>query len=360
MELISIVYFILLLGFMVFVHELGHFVVAKRAGIRVDEFGIGFPPRLLTFRRGETLYSLNAIPLGGYVKMLGEEDPTHPRSFARAPKRWRIAVLVAGSTMNIIFAAIFFTLTFMVGFPTVTASQVEIVNVSPGGPAAQAGLQPGDTVISMAGQRINTAGDLRPITENNLGQEIPLEVRRNDQPVTLTIRPRTQWPEGQGPIGVAISDRPTQVEPVAHGPIDAAARGLRLTAMAVGSIVYVPVMVLQGAMPADAARVSGPVGIFHVTSQAVEETARTGWLYPILAMAGTLGAGLGVANLLPIPGLDGGRLIFVIIEAIRRRRINPEREAMIHLTGILVLLSLVIIITYFDILSPMQVDFGLP
>src|SRR5919197_296446 len=116
----SFVAFALLLGFMVLVHELGHFVLAKLARIRVEEFGIGFPPRLLALRRGETEYSLNWIPLGGFVRMLGEEDPTQPRSFAHAPKRWRVAILLAGSTMNMLAAALFFAVAFGAGWPTVT------------------------------------------------------------------------------------------------------------------------------------------------------------------------------------------------------------------------------------------------
>lgn len=359
MDLVSIIYFILLLGFMVFIHELGHFLVAKRAGIRVEEFGIGFPPRLLGFRRGETLYSLNAIPLGGFVKMLGEEDPTHPRSFARAPKRWRIAVLVAGSTMNLIAATILFSAAFAVGWPTVTEWRVEIAAIAPGSPAEAAGLRPGDVVLALAGQPIRSAGEIRPISEENRGSPIPFDVRRGDQTISVRIQPRESWPEGQGPIGVSIRDRATRIEPIPHGPVSALGNGARLTMAAVGGTFLMPVLVLQGLMPPEAARVSGPVGLYQVTSQAIDETARTGWLYPILTMAGTLGAGLGVANLLPIPALDGGRLLFVFLEAVRRRRVNPEREAMIHLMGMAVLLSLVIVITYFDILSPVQIDFGL-
>src|SRR5262245_48293202 len=213
----SVVVFALLLGFMVLVHELGHFVVAKLAGIRVEEFGIGFPPRLLAIRRGETEYSLNAVPLGGFVRMLGEEDPTQPRSFARSPKLWRIAILLAGSTMNMLAAALFFSIAFAAGWPTVTQTAVEIFRVVPGSPAEQVGLQRGDVVVSLAGQPVRATGDLRRITEANLGQPIAAEIKRGDQTQTLTLVPRAQWPEGEGPIGIGIMDRPVKVEPVRYG-----------------------------------------------------------------------------------------------------------------------------------------------
>src|SRR5204863_5442090 len=128
----SILAFFILLGVLVFVHELGHFALAKRAGVKVEEFGFGFPPRLIAFRRGETEYSLNMIPLGGFVRMLGEEDPTEPRSFARARKRWRIGVLLSGSAMNLLAAAVFFAIAYAAGWPTVTQTEVQIFRVLPG------------------------------------------------------------------------------------------------------------------------------------------------------------------------------------------------------------------------------------
>src|ERR671937_339301 len=168
----SVVAFALLLGFMVLVHELGHFVLAKLAGIRVEEFGIGFPPRLLALRRGETEYSLNWIPLGGFVRMLGEEDPTQPRSFAHAPKRWRVAILLAGSTMNMLAAACFFTVAYTAGWPTATQSEVTVREVVADSPAARAGLQPGDVVLRLAGQPIARSDELRAITEAHLGETL--------------------------------------------------------------------------------------------------------------------------------------------------------------------------------------------
>jgi regulator of sigma E protease len=355
----SVLAFVLLLGFMVLIHELGHFVMAKLAGVKVEEFGIGFPPRLIAVRRGETDYSLNWIPLGGFVRMLGEEDPREPRSFARARKRWRIGILLAGSTMNMLAAALFFAVAFAAGWPTVTQTEVQIFRTLPGSPADQAGLKQGDAVLSLAGEPVKTTGDLRRITDANLGKPLPVEIRRGQQQLLLTVTPRQQWPEGEGPIGIGIMDRASRVEPVRYGPIQAIGRGARELLKSVVLTLSVPVMAIQGLVPLEFLRPVGPVGLFQATSQAAAETARSGWWFPLLYMAATLGAGLGVANLLPIPGLDGGRLVFVLIEVLRGRRISPEREGLIHLVGMGLLVSLVLVITYFDILFPVNVDFTL-
>jgi regulator of sigma E protease len=356
---VNILVFALLLGFMVLIHELGHFVAAKLAGVKVEEFGLGFPPRLVSVRRGETLYSLNAIPLGGFVRMLGEEDPSEPRSFARATKRWRVAILLAGVTMNFIAASGFFSIAYAAGWPTVTQTEVEIFRTLPGSPADQAGLQRGDAVLSLAGTPVKATSDLRRITDLHLGQAVPIEIRRGTERLSLTVTPRSQWPEGEGPIGIGILDRATAVEPIRYDPLSAIQRGVRELARSVSLTLSIPIMAIQGLVPIEFLRPVGPVGLFQATSQATAETARSGWWFPILYMAATLGAGLGVANLLPIPGLDGGRLVFIVLEMLRGRRVSPEREGLIHLVGMGVLVSLVVVITYFDVLFPVNVDFTL-
>ncbi len=355
----NLLVFLVLLATLVLVHELGHFTLAKLAGVKVEEFGLGFPPRLLGIRRGETIYSLNAIPLGGFVRMLGEEDPTHPRSFARAPKRWRTAILLAGPVMNFLAAAVFFTAAFLAGWPTPTAFAVEIFRVLPGTPAEQAGLQVGDLILQVEGQPVTDTRRLRDITQQHLGRPMTLLVRRGDQEIAITVVPRTQWPEGEGPIGIGIVDRPTRIEPVPYPLPEAIVRGLQRTLFVIIATPYLPILALRGLVPLDLLRPVGPVGLYQVTSQATSVSVETGWLFPILSVAGTLSAGLGVANLLPIPGLDGGRLLFIALEAIRGRRVSPEREGLIHLLGITLLMGLLVIITYFDLVSPIAVDWSL-
>src|SRR5258708_4117744 len=176
-----------MLSALVFVHELGHFVLAKRAGVKVEEFGIGFPPRLLAFRRGETDYSLNAVPLGGFVRMLGEEDPTAPRSFASAPRRWRVAILAAGAAMNIVVATFLFAGAFASGWPTVTKSDVVITQVAPDSPAAQAGLRSGDVISAVNGKTIDQSDQLRPLIDANLGNSATFVLDRSGQAISRAI-----------------------------------------------------------------------------------------------------------------------------------------------------------------------------
>ncbi|HEX5414111.1 MAG TPA: M50 family metallopeptidase [Chloroflexota bacterium] len=351
----SVLVFVVLLGILILVHELGHFILAKRAGVKVEEFGIGFPPRLFAIRRGETDYSLNLIPLGGYVRMLGEEDPTAPRSFASASRAWRFAILIAGATMNLIAAVFLFSSAYVAGVPDFTKADVVVSQVVANTPAAEAGLQTGDQIVSMGGITIDGFDQLQSETTASRGKTTPLVVKRDGKTLDLTITPRSNYPAGQGPMGIAVTLRARSLihysipAALANGAIDAG-RTVALT-------LALPVSILSGLIPlADAPRPMGPVGIFQVTSQATAVSLDRGWLWPILEVAAEVSAGLAVANLLPIPGLDGGRLLFVVIEAVRGRRINPQRETMIHLMGMAFLLSLVLIITYMDILHPVPTD----
>jgi regulator of sigma E protease len=355
----SVLLFLILLSIMVLVHELGHFLSAKRAGIKVEEFAIGLPPRVWATRRGETEYSINAIPLGGFTKMLGEEDPTFPRSFARASRLWRLLVLAAGAIMNFLLAILLFGSAYMAGWPTVTQSEVVIMQVVSGLPAEAAGVKAGDTILSLDGQPVNGTQDLRRIAEARKGEQIPVVVRRDGQEQTLQITPRPIWPTGEGPLGVSIGDRATKVEPVPYPLPAALVNGAKQTVQMIVMTFSLPAAAIQGLLPWDMVRPVGPVGIYSIATQAAEATVQQGWWFPILSVVASLSAGLGVANLLPIPGLDGGRIVFVLIEAVRGRRISPQREGLIHLIGMAVLLSLVLAITFADLSAPVHVNFNL-
>ena len=358
-----IVGFLCLLSVMVFCHELGHFLVAKRAGVRVEEFGIGFPPRVWATRRGETEYSINALPLGGFCKMTGENgegEAPDPRGFSSASKRWRFGILIAGPAMNVILAVVIFTAAYAAGWPTATQSEVEVQGTMPGLPAEAAGLRPNDVILTLAGEPVDTTADLRRLAEENRGRDVPLTVRRDGSTSELTIRPREGWPAGEGPLGVSIGDRPTKIEPVAYPLGQAVVRGAAQTVQVAVMTFYLPYQAINGHLPWSMIRPSGPVGIYQITSQAAVQSIENGWWFPILSVAAMLSVGLGVANLLPIPGLDGGRLVFVAIEAIRRRRLNPQTEGMINVIGLGLLLSLIILITFFDIASPVSIDWATP
>ncbi len=355
-QLVGPAYFVIVLVLLVFFHELGHFVVAKRAGIRVEEFGFGFPPRLFGFRRGETLYSINALPLGGFVRMLGEEDPTHPRSFASQSRWWRTAVLVAGSATNLIIASLLFSAAFATGWPTVVASQVTVRQIVEGSPAEQAGLQIGDLILRLNNVSVTAVSQLQSTTQENLGKSLPLEVQRGEKVIVTSVTPRTTWPEGEGPMGIGIVTQPTKIDRVAHSLPEAFVLGVRYTWQTIVLTFSVPAMAIRGLIPWEMARPVGPVGIFQITSQAAVQTITTGWSFPALFVPALISAGLAIMNLLPIPALDGGRLLFVVIEAVRGRRVDPQRESAIHLIGLTILVSLIIFVTYLDILMPIQTE----
>lgn len=523
--------FIIILSILVFVHELGHFLVAKRAGITVEEFAIGFPPRAVKlwqdegsitldgheyiigrninlsrsiqpgaqvyaetgidakgrpivtklewvevpqgqkeekggsearlfnlFSRGPktsvannrptitvdaltrpTEYTINWIPFGGYVRMVGEEDPSAPGSFASKSKKARFAVLVAGSLMNLIAAILFFTLTSMSGVPQ-TRVGTFVSDVVADTPASQAGLQPGDLIIGADDTEFNYEGDLVSYIEKKKGTEVTLHISRNGQQVDTSLVPRSNPPKGQGALGIAIQLVPVTTktkiaEVLPEGPAAKAGlqkgdlilavdqtelkyendllryiektgetavtlrylrndeektttitlspsdtqsklgvrldydldskivyypihtaftRGLADTARYVGLTFYVPVAIFQQVLPLEAARPTGPVGIYQQTGSAVEAAISLNWWFPVLWWMAILSTALAVTNLLPLPALDGGRILFVIIEAIRGKRVAPEKEGAIHFIGLALLLTLMLVISYYDISSPIQ------
>lgn len=352
MIVLNILIPILILSFLLLVHELGHYLVAKKAGVKVEEFGFGFPPRLIARRWGETEYSLNLIPFGAFVRLLGEDDPAQPRSLAQASKRWRAAVLLAGPFMNLLVAVLLFAGAYMVGWPTVADSQVTVTTVRAGSPAESAGLKVDDVILSMAGVPVGRFTDLQSITQASVEKPTEIEVGRAGERLSLTITPRRPTAAGEGAMGISGWDEPTKYERVGANVITALGSGAQRTWDVVWLTVNAPGMIIRGELSAEMARPVGPVGIIQVASQATEASVDQGWYFPILNVAAVFAAGLGLGNLLPLPGLDGGRLIFVLIEAIRGKRVSPQREGMIHLAGMVLLLSLIAVITLYDITSP--------
>ncbi len=354
----NVLAFIPVLSLLMIVHELGHFVTARLAGITVQEFGIGLPPRLWGFKRNGVVYSINWIPFGAFVKMLGEEDPSAPGSFASKPRGTRAIVLAAGSGMNFLLAIVAFTLAFLVGVPTIAPeSPVRLAGVSPDSPALQAGLREGDVVVSFNGQPVANAQRFRELTQQHLGESVEIVVRRGEAQVVAQLTPRVNPPPGQGSMGVALAVSTTIRQ---YPPLVALANGADQTLRAVGITFLVPKLLVDGAIAPSEARPIGVPGMAQLTGQAVEYAVDTGLWYPLFMLTGMFSAGLSVANMLPIPALDGGRLFFVLLEWIRGRRIPPEREAAYHFVGIVVLLTLMLLISLNDILSPLpSVNWGL-
>jgi regulator of sigma E protease len=346
-----------ILVFLMIAHEWGHFIVARRTGITVEEFAIGFPPRLLSTERDGVRYSLNLIPFGAYVKMLGEEDPTEPGSFAAQSKRVRSLVLAAGSGMNFLVAILAFSLAYATGWPDPRQTDVQITGITAGSPAEQAGIQSGDLVVRANGREIRSFDAFREEVALRVGQPLTLDLSRSGQPVTVDVTPRPAPSSGQAVIGVHLGGR---ANPVPHGPVESLVFGVQRSFEVVGLTFVAPVMYFRGELSGDLVRPIGLPGMTQVARDAATAVVATGWWYPILLITGAFSAGLAVANMLPLPALDGGRLLFVAIEAVRGRRVPPEREGLIHLVGMVVLLSLMVAISFNDLrVPPVSIDWGI-
>jgi regulator of sigma E protease len=361
--LLTVVSFIVVMGVVVFVHELGHLIAAKRNGIIVDEFGLGYPPRLIKlFERNGTVYTINAIPFGGFARMRGEDDPTEPGSFAAASKRARFLTLAAGPFMNFVLAiALFSVLALMQGTPDASKPGAVIKELVPGAPAEQAGFQVGDRIVAADGQPINSMGDLQAYTAGHLGQAVRYTVVRatsGDQSLDITATPRQNPPKNQGALGIQIGAalRPTRVW-----------EALGIGVQQLGGIIYstlsLPAALMRGSLSPSEATPMGPVGIAAFTGQIVRIGIGSDSLQPIVYFLAIISAALGLTNLLPIPALDGGRLLFLLIEIIRGRRVEPAREATVHLIGFGLLLLLVGLLTVREVTSLINGTFptiGLP
>lgn len=341
--------FALILTPIIFIHELGHFVVARLFNIRVEEFGLGFPPRAVTlFERNGTIYSLNWIPLGGFVRPAGEDDPSVPGGLAAASKTARFFTLAAGAIFNFVLAFLIFWLAFMIG-----PSAVAVESVVPGSPAATAGLEGGDVIVAVNDLPVENSGILVEAVTANAGEEIELVVERGGDPLSLTLVPREAGeydPTEEGPIGIGLTYESSRRWALA--PLEAAGTSLESIWQIIDLTVRAPVMLLQGEISAAEARPVGPVGISQIAGQTAQYTATTGDWFQLLRITAFISVALGFTNLLPIPALDGGRILFVLLEAVRGRRIEPEREGMVHLVGMLFLLGLMFLLIIQDIANP--------
>jgi len=341
--IIAIIAFLVVIAVLILVHELGHLITAKASGVRVDEFGLGFPPRLLSIRWGETRYSLNAIPLGGFVKMAGEEDPKVPGSLASKGIGTRLLVLSAGSLMNALLPLLLFSIAFMVPHNLVTG-QVVVEEVALNSPAARAGIEAGDVIVSINDKPVHNIGDLHRYIHLNLGKEVTLLIKHSDSTTEdARVIPRWKPPEGQGAIGIMIRlSNPTIISQ--HYPF------WKAIPMGVGECIETFVIFKNGILSmiigATPVAVTGPVGIAQITG----EVARAG-ISPLLEFAAFLSINLAIINIFPLPALDGGRIAFVLLEWVRRgKRVSPKTEGLVHFIGFAMLMAVMLIITYHDII----------
>lgn len=338
--------FVLVLGTLILGHELGHFIAAKFLGVKVDEFGIGFPPRMLTlFERGGTKFTLNWIPFGGFVRPAGESDPDVPGGLAAASKRVRTTVLLAGPAANIALAFVAFLIAFKFTAPDL--QRVLIAEVAPASPAEQAGMMPGDLVLQVEETAITDFSSLQGAISSHLGQPVAITVERNGQRITLQVTPRPNPPEGEGPIGVLLGNPLRATSWVEATRLSAESIRLQFV-----SILKLPGRLLSGQAKPEETRVSGLKGIHDMLAwaNAIDRTSQRPFL--TLNLIGVISVGLAIANLLPFPALDGGRLMFVGLEVVLGKRISPRVEAFANAMGFVLLLLLMVYINLQDFLNP--------
>ena len=345
--IITILAFLGVLAVLIIAHELGHFATAKAFGVKVEEFGLGFPPRLLSVKRGETLYSLNAIPLGGFTKMAGEEDPKVPRSLASKGAGTRLIVLSAGSIMNALLPLLLFSIAFMIPHDMLIEPTV-VEKVAPNSPAAAAGIEPGDTLLGINGKPVNNFNEFHRYVQLNLGKEISILVEHSDSTTEeIQVIPRWKPPEGEGAIGIerdiefALSNRTiaSQHEPFWKAIPMGVSECIETFVLFKNAIIGLFI----GAVPL---QLTGPVGIAQLTG----EVAKAG-ISPLLEFAGFISINLAILNILPLPALDGGRIVFVLLEWVRRgKRVSPKTEGLVHAIGFAMLMALIVVITYQDII----------
>ena len=347
--LFSIIAFIAVLSILVLVHELGHFFAAKRAGVWVEEFGFGIPPRVFGKRFGDTIYSLNLLPFGGFVKLHGEttEDTVTDTSkaFLNKNKRVRAVIILAGVVMNFILAITAFSLVYsFTGIPKETEN-VKVVEIREDSPAASSGLTIDDIVRKIDGVEITSNAVLIQTVDANKRKEITLDVQRGDKRFETKVTPRENPPEGEGSLGVLISTTEIYFPPIWQRPFIGIYYGFKesifWSGIVIGGFIKLFRDLFGGVVPKD---IAGPVGIFALTSEA----AKFGIL-PLINFIGILSVNLAILNVIPFPALDGGRLLFVVIESFFGKRIVPKVEATIHTVGMIILILLILAITASDI-----------
>ena len=347
---LAIPLFLVMFTLIIAVHEFGHYITARLLGMRVLEFAFGFPPRILAIRRGGIDYSVNAIPFGGFVRILGQDDFSieqqgagDPGSFTSKPWWAQAIVLAAGVAMNFVLAIVVLTAAFMIGTEAPT-DVVRVAEVSPGSPAEVAGIQPLDIVRSIDGRSVTRTTDLRTYIFAHAGQEVSIVIERDGTAIgPLKVVPRTAPPADEGPVGVRLEDVTTP--PIALSPPQAFVQAVRLTGDVVRQIAELPGQLLsRPANEPGPPPVGGPIQIFLVTA-AVSQLG----LAAFLKLIGIISVNLGVLNIIPFPGLDGGRLFFVLLSAALRRRLSPQVEAAIHAVGFVLLLGLLVVVSVADI-----------
>lgn len=339
----------MVLSVLILIHELGHFFVAKKCGVWVEEFGFGLPPRLFGKKIGETIYSINWLPFGGFVRLHGEmsnEGVSKPkRAFLGKSKLVRAGIVVAGIVMNLILGLLCFAIVYsFLGIPK-EQGFVQVIEVAKDSPAAAAGLAVNDTIVSINKNPVTKSTDFTNLTKENAGKKVALEVKRGSMVQKYNITLRANPTDGKSFLGITVTSEMTYYPPVWQRPFYGAYYGTIAsydTTISVFRGLWGTVSeVGHGKVPEGTV---GPVGIFAIIYFVLKQG-----ILPILNLMGLISINLAVLNILPIPALDGGRLFFIGIEAVFGKKVLPKVEAAFHSVGFLVLLALIIVISFFDI-----------
>ncbi len=356
---LTITVFILILGLIILVHELGHFVMAKRAGIKVEEFGLGFPPRIFGIKKGETIYSLNLFPLGGFVRIHGEDgkkkdDPDANRAFYSKPIGVRAKILVAGVAMNLISSIFLLGVGYWIGLPSVVedneiseGAKVQVLEVSSGSPAHESKIKSGDTIkelrIGSEQLAVTKIKEVQDFSNEHKGEKITVIIERGDEILEKELVPRIYHSESEGPLGIALA----RTAIVSYPWYQSIWKGIVSTfylawfiMLSIGTILWQ--LITTGHLTVE---IAGPIGIFDLAGQATQ----LGFIY-ILQFTAILNINLAIINILPFPALDGGRLLFLAIEKIKGSPVSQKVEGIAHTIGFVVLILLMIAVTWRDII----------
>jgi regulator of sigma E protease len=354
--LITILEFILAFGVLVFLHEFGHFLIARLSHIEVEEFGFGYPPKICkVFRLFGTDFTLNWIPFGGFCRMKGESgDITEPGSFLAASAWKRFLTLLGGPIMNLLLGMI---LIVFIIFRTGAAdpTRVLISSVDQNSPAATAKILVGDFITAINGQPVTSMDTMSSLIKDSLGKDTELTLLRDNETIQVNLVPRKDPPAGQGAMGITVTNPVvpvTLVQAIPAAFLSTVDQGVQL--------VMIPVKLISGQISSDNARMVSVVGLYSIFNQVKTEDAQQAAQVPedkgltILSYLAILSIALGYTNLLPIPALDGGRILFVLPEMLFKKRVPPELENRVHMVGYSLLMILMFVLIVNDIVNPIK------
>ena len=334
---------------LIILHEFGHFIVAKRSGVWVEEFGLGLPPRIFGKKIGETVYSLNWLPIGGFVKLHGEtssDEVVFPkRAFTKKKPLTRIAITLAGIVMNFILAIVSFAIIyFVLGIPGNT--NIKIISVSQNSPAAAAGIQPNDLITKVNGTKVVTDTAFVAEISKFKGQKVDLTIERNKETLIDTIIPRLNPPVGEGALGVEFRvDEAIYFPPIWQRPFVSAWYGVKQTWDLSKAVVFGLGGAAQSVSKGQAPKgVVGPLGLIAIFKQFADLG-----LLPIINLIGVVSVNLAIVNLIPFPPLDGSRIALIVAEKLTKKKMTPKLEEKVYLIGFAVLIGLMILITSHEI-----------